>query len=989
MTKSLGPRFTALQLNIEGISKDKSEFLSKLCHEKSVDIILLQETHTATDEQLVNRGTIPGYTLVDSLNSAVHGNATYIKNAITNFKRICKTVFEDVSIIVTKVNELTISNIYKPPNATWPINFPFCHAHPSLYIGDFNCHHTSWGYEENNTNGTLLSNWIEAHDLYLHHDAKDRKSFHSARWKRDYNPDLCISSTDHNSVPLNTVRKVLNDFPRSQHRPVLITTGIEILSTSSLNKPRWNFQKANWLEYSKLVNRHLRWIPPNPENFKRFVGVIKSAARKTIPRGFRKDYIPCWSTENERCYRDYQLNPTTDKADRILSSLNKNRKEKWDQQMSKMNFTHSSRSSWRLLGKLGATNQPVQRCESNISPNAVAARLVSVSSSVKLSEVEIAEMKRKLRRQRKMPVMENHLSKPFSIDELTTAINLIKKGKAAGFDGIFPELIKGLGTSSLSWLLSFYNNILISGVIPKEFKRAKIIAILKPGKPADNPTSYRPIALLSVCYKLFERLLYNRIQPLIEDHLPKEQGGFREKRSCCDQVLALTTHIEVGFQNRQKTGVAFLDLSAAYDTVWKDGLVHKLHKVIPNKKVVNLIENMLSDRKFRVFIGERNSKTRVLNNGLPQGSVLSPLLFNLYTSDLPATRARKFMYADDLALAVQHNEFEEIERTLAADLSTMDSYFKKWRLCLNPLKTEVSCFHLNNHQKSRVLHVNLNGNLLKHNFQPVYLGVTLDTSLTFRNHLDKTKQKLKTRNNVLNKLAGTNWGANASTLRTTALALVYSTAEYCCAVWKNSCHISKVDTQLNAAMRTVSGTISSTPIAWLPVLSNIAPPELRRQHAIKKLWDKYQTMPDKFCISQDLINLPVTRLKSRKPIWLETYLLEPFVVARKWKLQWQKEYDSLFNSHLIANPEEQVPGFNLSRKIWVKLNRLRTLHGRCNDMLYKWSAVADPSCTCGHPTETIKHMVIDCPNTKFQGGFEALHKAGPEAVLWISNIKDL
>ena len=84
----------------------------------------------------------------------------------------------------------------------------------------------------------------------------------------------------------------------------------------------------------------------------------------------------------------------------------------------------------------------------------------------------------------------------------------------------------------------------------------------------------------------------------------------------------------------------------------------------------------------------------------------------------------------------------------------MDSYFKRWRLCLNPLKTEVSCFHLNNHQKSRVLHVNLNGNPLKHNFQPVYLGVTLDTSLTYRNHLDKVKQKLKTRNNILNKLTG-------------------------------------------------------------------------------------------------------------------------------------------------------------------------------------------------------------------------------------------
>ena len=97
----------------------------------------------------------------------------------------------------------------------------------------------------------------------------------------------------------------------------------------------------------------------------------------------------------------------------------------------------------------------------------------------------------------------------------------------------------------------------------------------------------------------------------------------------------------------------------------------------------------------------------------------------------------------------------------------------------------------------------------------------------------------------------------------------------------------------------------------------------------------------------------------------------------------------MFNSRLITHPEKQVPGFDLPRNIWIKLNRLRTLHGRCNDMLYKWSAVPDPFCACGHPSETIKHMVNDCPLTKFQGGFEALHQASPEAIHWISNIKDL
>lgn len=310
-------------------------------------------------------------------------------------------------------------------------------------------------------------------------------------------------------------------------------------------------------------------------------------------------------------------------------------------------------------------------------------------------------------------------------------------------------------------------------------------------------------------------------------------------------------------------------------------------------------------------------------------------------------------------------------------------------MCLNLSKTEVSCFHLCNHQKDRQLQINFKNSLLKHNFQPTYLGVTLDTSLTFKSHLDKLKQKLKTRNNLLSKLAGTTWGANAKTLRISALALVYSTAEYCSPVWKNSAHVSKIDTQLNVTMRTISGTISSTPITWLPVLSNIAPPEIRRQCATKKVWDKYHNFPNKFIISSDLVNPPHSRLKSRKPLWQEEYLNDPFEIGEKWRLSWQGKNDFIFNSDLIDIPGEQVPGFNLPRRIWVQLNRLRTGHGRCNSFLYRWKSIQDPSCRCGFPSETIKHIVEECPITKFPGGFPSLHQADQDAIDWIKQLKIL
>ena len=272
-----------------------------------------------------------------------------------------------------------------------------------------------------------------------------------------------------------------------------------------------------------------------------------------------------------------------------------------------------------------------------------------------------------------------------------------------------------------------------------------------------------------------------------------------------------------------------MDLTAAYDTVWKNGLLLKLYKTLKCSQTVKLIEEMLSNRKFRVFLGEKSSKIQTLNNGLPRGAVLSPLLFNLYTQDIPNTNSRKFIYADDIAIATQDEHFQNLNTTLSEDVKILYDFFRNWRLTPNPSKTTTSCFHLNNRNKQTELNIFYNGTQLKRNHKPTYLGVTLDTSLTYNSHLEKLKQKLKTRNNLIHKLAGTNWGANASVLRVSALALVYSTAEYCAPVWIHSTHVNKIDTQLNSTMRIISGTLKSTPTSWLPVLSHIHPPKIRRK----------------------------------------------------------------------------------------------------------------------------------------------------------------
>ena len=139
------------------------------------------------------------------------------------------------------------------------------------------------------------------------------------------------------------------------------------------------------------------------------------------------------------------------------------------------------------------------------------------------------------------------------MDDITKALQILRNGKSPGFDKIHPEFLTYCGINTRRWLAKFFTNILIAEQLPSELRRSKIIAILKPGKSADLPGSYRPIALLSVIYKLLERLIYNRISPRILYILLVEQAGIRPGRSCEDEVFALLTYIERGFEERSKT----------------------------------------------------------------------------------------------------------------------------------------------------------------------------------------------------------------------------------------------------------------------------------------------------------------------------------------------------------------------------------------------------------------------------------------------------
>ena len=854
----------------------------------------------------------------------------------------------------------------------------------------------------------MVSAWLAGQVLIVFpcytYNAKDAASFYSGRWNTGTNPDLAFASVGPNSRLPD--RRILDKFPRSQHRPSLITPPRFAMAVPSMPVKRWIFRRANWSQNIALTNKFAKTLlPPDSLDvdaaYQDICNTIKKAAKKTIPRGYRNNYILCWDAECESLYKTFLQSPQGDDsslaARALLAKLDRKRRDRWSEAVRSIDFSHSSRKAWSILNNLtGRSRHSPRHCP--VSADAIASQLVRNGKyeavdrkSSRLVFQEVSDLWRAT-----TPNAVN-ISDNFSQREFAAALQHLKPGKAPGPDSICPELILHAGAALKSWLCDFLSSCLRRLKIPKIWRRALVVAIPKPAKPVEDPKSYRPISLLCVPYKILERLIYARVEPLIDPLLPKEQAGFRRGKSTLDQVVLLTQNIEDSFEAKKKAGAVFIDLTTAYDTVWHRGLTCKLLRLLPDKHMVKMIMELVRNRSFTLTTGDsKQSRLRRLKNGVPQGSVLAPFLFNIYTYDLPSMISRTFAYADDLALLHSSGNWKDLEGTLSQDMSTLSAYLQTWRLKLNYTKTVTAAFHLNNREAKRELKVYNNSRLLPFCPIPKYLGVKLDRSLTLRHHLVALRKKLSSRVTLLRRLVGSGWGAGAKTLRIATLSLVYSTAEYCAPVWCRSAHTRLIDSVLNDAMRIVTGCLRPTPTDHLPVLSGIQPAELRRLGATFSLAYRGSLDPDHILhgLLSGSSDTGQVRLRSRRPFVpgarnLLDNLARLGIRASEWtNHKWNAEYCESASRLRAFVPGTSVRpvGMSLPRAAWVKLNRLRTGVGRFHSSMHKWGLAPSPNCECGASEQTADHVLTMCPIHRAPHGARGLTVLDDETRCWLNNI---
>ena len=308
-----------------------------------------------------------------------------------------------------------------------------------------------------------------------------------------------------------------------------------------------------------------------------------------------------------------------------------------------------------------------------------------------------------------------------------------------------------------------------------------------------------------------------------------EPAGFRPGKSCTSQLLNLTEHIEDGYEKRLITGAVFVDMSAAYDTVNHRRLLSKVLEMTGDVHLTDLIRTMLESRRFRVVLNGKKSRWRRQRNGLPQGSVLAPMLFNIYTNDQPIhADTRSFIYADDLCIASQGNDFSNIEVSLTSALSTLTTYYDTNQLRANPSKTQVCAFHLRNREAKRELNVVWNGIRLSNTTTPVYLGIHLERTLCYKTHIEKTKMKVNARNNIIRKLINSKWGArqrHSDPAVSPSATQLPSTP----VLWGQGLHTRtcKLNPALHDCYRIISGCLKPKNLDSVHILAGIAPPHIR------------------------------------------------------------------------------------------------------------------------------------------------------------------
>lgn len=857
--------------NAEGVYNKKVALTERLKQE-DIDIFCMQETHLKDTQ----RFGIRGYQVfrLDRVGRTKGGTAILVRNSIPAQEIVVNTANQSeihgVTVSIDNM-QLRIFNAYCPQDKELSLESMEILDNQCLIVGDFNSHSETWGYQEADKRGEEVEDWQIEHNLILVNEPDDPPTFFSRRWLTTTTPDLAFATDD---IAKKITRRVLDQLGGSDHKPVKLSLNVNFVPTKERSFPRWNFKKAKWKQFSKLTDENVKGIHIKNEHLnhkiKAFNQAILKAAAESIPRGSRRNYKPYWTEEYQD--KEDKVTEARDKVEEDPSMENnialkaataelrktyiQEARRSWHEKTDQLNLDKEGNKLWKLTRALndeGNKSAPITLLHNEEVLTGKKAADRFMEQYAETSKIPITDNKRRETKEAlKVKGKEDgvpEMNSPFTRQELEEAMASLKLKKSPGPDKIHNEMLIHLGPKAQKKLLQIFNDSWRSGLTPQTWKVATMIPVYKKGKDKTKAVSYRPISLLSCIGKLMERLVNNRLVWYLEEKklISPEQAAFRTDRSTEDQVTYVSQAIEDSFQNKENTITVWVDLEKAFDKVWKEGLKLKMKQIGVAGKMYKWICQHLHNRTARTQVGKFYSRKRILEQGVPQGGVLSPTLFLIFVNDiiidLPP-RVKGAIYADDLALWCSAEDIRVANGRLQQALTDLEAWTKKWLVNINERKTTYTVFSLSN--RNPKIKLQINGQPLQEEGSPTYLGVTLDKRLTWKNHINKTQTQAKKRLGLMKKLSGTQWGADQRVLKTLYVGRIQPVLEYGMASTSAAAksHSTKLTRIQNQAMRVMTGAMKTTPIDHLETTTGLTSLESRREQKVLVQAAKFKRLED-------------------------------------------------------------------------------------------------------------------------------------------------
>lgn len=877
-----------LYWNADGIHKKQQELLDLAVSDLNVDIIALNET------RLTGRLTlkIPGfscYRIDQHPNGSGQGVAILVRADIDHSVVASPPTHNLEAIGISlplKDGNITLYSVYQSPNRTLlasDISALMASGNKLLIMGDLNAKYPYWSPGPINQHGTTLYE-LMVNDEFIIHAPNDPTLVHYRGELKPSIPDILLSKNIYTIEDIKTIYAL-----SSNHLPVLVR-----LATKLHRKPirKLNYAKANWNDYRSFLNDNItisqqcyKSVDELDSAISHLQNTIISARDISIPTTTLKP----WESSLPRCIKrkikhKNQLRryfaKETDSAIRntlncevkklklnINSALKTHQDEQWNRKLKRVD--NPSSDLWRLAKGLKSTStftipvlkasdgtkisKPKEQCDllaSTFSDNMLLTHnwnsdeQTTVNTSMSSLEV----------------LAPNQLLIPLVRPaEIKNCINSLKLRKSPGADQITNYLIKNLPRKCIVLLTKVFNACFLLSYFPKLWKTARVIAIHKPGKDPTDPAGYRPISLLPCLGKLFEKIIFNRLRRASSNILIDEQFGFRQAHSTTQQLARVAETILQGLNMHESTGMFLLDIEKAFDTVWHQGLIHKLIQLDTPSVLIHLIKSYLNNRSFQVHIGDFSSTPKFVPAGVPQGSILGPQLFLIYLNDIPKqTRTSLACFADDTASFTSSKDVDLVIGRLQLSLDLLSSYFQKWKLKINASKTEAIMF--TRQRKPPVRTLKIEGYAIPWSPSVKYLGTVLDNKLNWSANTLKLRLKGTKALNTLSPILNRSSCLSSRTKLNIYKTLVRPCITYACPVWSSTCltNMNKLQVIQNKALKYAYNTPFRTNLHKLHVQINF--PTL--YEFIYKLSKKFYLHSNQKIKNKLVKNICKTRMKN-------------------------------------------------------------------------------------------------------------------------------